>query len=78
MFGLRILVSFTCTHTHIQLYHLSKRVLGTWLTGKLLRLTAFGQFAGGVSERETSAVVRRLAERNISSIWFFSIERDLE
>lgn len=62
----------------MQLYHFSKRVFGSWLTGKLLRSTAFGQFAGGVSETETEEVVKNLAERNISSIWFFSVERDLE
>lgn len=40
-------------------------------------MTVFGQFAGGVNAEESENVVRLLAERNISSIWFYSIERDL-
>ena len=52
-------------------------MFGGWLTGKLLKATAFGQFAGGLDEAATQEVVLKLAKRNISSIWFFCIERDL-
>ena len=61
----------------LQLYQLSKRILGRWLTEKVLRASVFGQFAGGMSETDTKRVVRKLADNGISSIWFFSNERDL-
>lgn len=57
---------------------MSKRILGDWLTGKILKATVLGQFAGGLDEVDTEAMVKRLAARNISTIWFFSIERNLE
>ena len=65
------------TVIYLQLYQLSKRILGQWLTEKVLRASVFGQFAGGVSETDTEKVVRKLVDKGISSIWFFSIERDL-
>lgn len=61
-----------------QLYHFSKRFLGIWLTERFLKATVFGQFAGGLDEAEVKKVVCKLAQRKISSIVFFSIERDLE
>ena len=60
-----------------QLYNLSRKLLGRWITGKLLRATVFGQFAGGVDEEDSVKTVERLAQRNISSIWNYSIEQDV-
>ena len=62
----------------MQLYKLSKRLLGSWMTEKLLRASVFSQFTGGVDEAESEGVVRKLADHGISSIWFYSDEKDLE
>ena len=43
----------------------------------MLRATVFGQFAGGVDEEDSVKTVERLAQRNISSIWNYSIEQDV-
>ena len=67
-------LSYLCI---FQLYHLSKCILGSWLTERLLKMSVFGQFAGGLDERDAEASVLRLAEQKIFSIWFFSIERDI-
>jgi hypothetical protein len=53
-------------------------VFGEWLTEKIWTATLLGQFTGGVDEKAVEEMVRKLATRNISTIWFFSIERDLE
>ena len=37
----------------------------------------FGQFAGGTDETDTAKTVEKLAQRNISSIWNYSIEQDV-
>lgn len=71
------LIKFTVP-TFLQLYSISKRVLGRWLTEKILRATVFGQFAGGVDEKDTLATVQKHAKRNISSIWNYSTEQDIE
>jgi len=71
------LVKFTVP-TFLQLYSISKRVLGRWLTEKILRATVFGQFAGGVDEKDTLVTVQKHAKRNISSIWNYSTEQDIE
>ncbi len=61
----------------LQLYGISKRLLGRWLTEKLMRATVFGHFAGGKDVEETAQTVRRLAGRGISSIWQYCIEQDI-
>ena len=66
-----------CSICPLQLYHISKRLLGNWLTEKLLKLSVFGQFAGGINEVESEVVVKKLALHGISSIWFYSDEKDL-
>ena len=60
---------------HIQLYQVSRRFLGRWITEKLLRASVFGQFTGGLNEAETEGVVKRLAWNGVSSIWFYSDEK---
>ncbi len=57
---------------------MSKKYLGLPVTKGLLRATVFGQFAGGLTERECQRTVERLAEAGVSSIWNYSTERDLE
>ena len=47
------------------------------MSERLLRITLLGQFAGGLDERDCKTTVLRLAEQNVSSLWFFSIERDV-
>ena len=37
----------------------------------------FGQFSGGLNETESETVVRNLAQNGVSSIWFFSDEKDI-
>ena len=37
----------------------------------------FGQFTGGLNEAESEVVVRKLAQHGVSTIWFFSDEKDL-
>jgi hypothetical protein len=37
----------------------------------------FSQFAGGVNEVESEVVVKKLAVHGVSSIWFYSDEKDL-
>ncbi len=61
----------------VQYFELSKKYLGLRITEQLLRATVFGQFAGGLTERESSRTVSRLAEVGVSSIWNYSTERDL-
>ena len=78
----------TCTHTHIyisfckyspsQYYDLAKRYIGPVVTEKALRATVFGQFVGGINEREAKRTVRRLADAGVSSIWNYSTEKDLQ
>lgn len=61
-----------------QYYELSKKLLGPKVTESVLKATVFGQFAGGLNERETRGVAMRLAEAGVSSIWNYCIEKDLE
>ena len=72
-----IIMKVMVNHLPLQLYHLSKRLLGKWMTEKLLRASVLSQFAGGVNEAESEVVVRKLANHGISSIWFYSDEKDL-
>ena len=72
-----IVIKVMLNHYSLQLYHLSKRLLGEWMTEKLLRASVLSQFAGGVNEAESEVVVRKLASHGISSIWFYSDEKDL-
>ena len=60
------------------MYNISRRVFGVRLTEKLLRMTVFGQFAGGLDERDSERTVRQLADKGVSSIWFYSVDTDLE
>ncbi len=53
-------------------------MLGLRLTEKILRLTAVGQFASGLDESSSRGSVEKLADKGVTSIWFYSIERDLE
>jgi len=53
-------------------------MLGPSVTEKVLKATVFGQFAGGLNERECRRAVMRLADSGVSSIWFYSIEKDLQ
>jgi len=43
-----------------------------------MRLTVFGQFVSGLDEKESQVTAKKLAERGVTSIWFRSVERDLE
>ena len=42
-----------------------------------MKATVFGQFAGGATVAETVKVVRKLAVHGVSTIWFFSDEKDI-
>ena len=63
--------------TVLQLYQLSKRILGGGITRQLLRISFGGQFLGGFSEEEARDVAQLLASRKLCSIWNFSTEQYL-
>ena len=48
------------------------------MTEKVLKVTVFGQFIGGLDERESRKTVRHLADQGVCSIWNYSVEKDLE
>ena len=66
-----------CVCVCVQLYNVSKRLLGPGITRALLRASVSGQFLGGFSEDEAKDVAERFASRKICSIWNFSTEQDL-
>ena len=43
-----------------------------------MRLTVFGQFVSGLDEKESQVTAKKWAEQGITSIWYRSVERDLE
>ena len=61
-----------------QYYHLAKKYAGPVVIEKALRATVFGQFVGGMNEREAKRTVRRLADAGVSSLWSFFKEKDLQ
>ena len=43
-----------------------------------MRLTVFGQFVSGLNDKECQVTAKKWAEQGITSIWFRSVERELE
>lgn len=64
-------------YNNIQLYNISKKILGPNITKRLLKATVGGQFLGGFSEDEAKVVAETIAGNKICSVWNFSTEQDL-
>jgi len=43
-----------------------------------MRLTVFGQFVSGLDEKESQVTAKTWADQGVTSIWYRSVERDLE
>lgn len=76
----------TCSYTRVtafvcvvplQLYGVSRKLLGARFTNLLLKKTVAGQFLGGFSEDEAKVVAKINAANHMSTAWNYSIEQDL-
>ena len=58
----------------MQLYLGSKKVLGSWGSGALLKLTFAGHFTGGETAEDVAAVTHTLDANGIGAILDFAAE----